>query len=239
MPPDTLQTPEVIPATDPRLGRLIQIDKRSLSFPVSETLEAVAKKPRSYTWRCKDFLDQGQEGACVGFAWSHELSARPSEVKGITGKSARAVYEKAKTLDPWPGEDYEGTSVLAGAKAVMQLHPGKLLEYRWAFTVDDVLRTLSYLGPVVLGINWHEGMMEVDGKGYIRRTGRNVGGHCILANGVDLRRKAIHLHNSWGKKWGVEGGAFLSFDDLERLLGEYGEACVPVRRGVEKRRVGE
>ncbi len=38
------------------------------------------------------------------------------------------------------------------------------------------------------------------------------------------------MRNSWGRGWGVDGDCLISIEDLDRLLGEAGEACVPVRR---------
>jgi hypothetical protein len=63
-------------------------------------------------------LDQGKEGACVGFAWSHELAAYPVRVE-VDDEFARSkIYAEAQKIDEWPGEAYHGTSVLAGAKVV-------------------------------------------------------------------------------------------------------------------------
>lgn len=202
-------------------------DKRSRKFPIRELLGA-PRKLRSYTWACDTFLDQGREGACVGFAWAHELAAKPFIIKNVTNKTGHDIYKAAQKLDQWPGENYEGTSVLAGAKAVKNLHA--IEEYRWAFGLDDVLQTLAYYGPVVLGVNWFEGMYSPDTHGFIHVTGRKVGGHAILARGINVKEKYIRLHNSWGKKWGMDGDCFLSFDDLGVLLKQRGEACIITKR---------
>jgi len=215
---------------DRRLDRLVEFDERSRNFPIRMLLPEEAKKPRSYSWRCSSYLNQGQEGACVGFAWAHELSARPSEVRGVDAGIARGIYKKAQTLDEWKGEEYEGTSVLGGIKAVQALYPNLIGEYRWAFGIDDVISTLSYFGPVVLGINWYSGMSIPDSRGLIKPTGAKRGGHAILARSVSLARREITLRNSWGSDWGDHGDCYIGFDDLEKLLHEEGEACVPVRR---------
>lgn len=219
--------------TDRRLDRLPEFDARNFQHPITALLPLEAKyKPRSYTWRCKSWLDQGQEGACVGFAFTHELAARPAEVIGLENDHARKVYKTAQTLDIWPGENYEGTSVLAGAKAIMQLYPKAYQGYKWAFNMNEVIQTLGYFGPIVLGINWYTGMFSPDADGYIKVKGSIAGGHAILANAINVRKERIHLRNSWGKDWGKNGGCYISFSDLERLLSENGDACVPVGRGI-------
>lgn len=210
------------------LGRRPEFDQRSRNFPVRMLLPQAAPL-RSYTWSCPIVLDQGQEGACVGFAFSHEASARPVKVSGITNAEARSLYRRAQDLDEWDGQSYEGTSVLGGVKAAMER--GWYTEYRWAFGLDDVLRAIAFKGPVVLGINWYEGMAETDRNGFVQVTGEVLGGHAILANAVSLKKKAVKLHNSWGPHdWGINGEGWISFDDLRRLLYEQGEACVPLGR---------
>ena len=211
---------------DRRLDRIREFDDRSRNFPI-RTLIA-EQKPRSYTWNCPIWLDQKREGACVGYAFAHEAAARPVKVQGVNEITARKVYEDAKLNDQWPGESYEGTSVLGGAKACVKR--GWYTEYRWAFSLDDVLLTIGYHGPVVLGIDWYEGMMDANSIGLIRVAGRISGGHSILAVGVSLRKRLVRLHNSWGKDWGLDGDCYISFDDLDKLLIAQGEACVPIGR---------
>lgn len=214
-------------AADPRLDRLVQFDARSRAFPIRALLAPTAR-PVSCTWRCPIYLNQGDEGACCGFAVAHEAAAPPAPVSGITEDVARGVYYRARVLDDWPGEDYEGTSVLAAVKAGMERK--WYAEYRWAFSLDDLILALGWRGPAVLGLNWYEGMMEADRLGYIHPTGTLVGGHAIMANGVSLKNRDIRLHNSWGPEFGLMGDAFISFEDLDRLLHEQGEACVPTWR---------
>lgn len=213
---------------DPRLDRLVEFDERSRSYPIRTLLPTTF---RSYTWRVPVALDQGREGACVGFGWAHEIAARPWADAGITNDYAFAIYRWAQQNDQWPGEDYEGTSVLAGAKAVSEWLD-RIVEYRWAFGLDDVRRTLGYRGPVVLGVNWYDGMSEPGSDGFIRVSGNLAGGHCILAYGVSEPGKYVKLWNSWGTGWGQGGACRITFADLDRLLNENGDACIPmIRKG--------
>ena len=51
---------------DRRLDRIPFHDERSRNFPLRAMLTTAQQKaPRSYTWACAYFLDQGQEGACT------------------------------------------------------------------------------------------------------------------------------------------------------------------------------
>ena len=213
---------------DPRLDRVPQWDERNRSFPIRELVGDVPLRTRS--WRLLKRLDQGTEGACVGFGWSHELAALPVGVKGVADETARAVYRRAQQIDEWPGEQYSGTSVLAGAKAVQE--QGHLREYRWAFSEADVLATLSHHGPVVIGVNWHTGMFDTDSEGFIHPTGQVEGGHCVVLRGVGRRsgRWFVVGRNSWGVDWGERADFRLWADDLGGLLSVGGDACVPVSR---------
>ncbi len=223
---------------DRRLARLKLFDERSRKYPIRALLKG--QKPRSYTWPCPKWLDQGSEGACVGFSLAHELIAKPAMVKGVTPKFAlEKLYWEAQRIDPWPGGSYpgaspkyDGTAVLAGVKVAQKL--GFIEEYRWAFGLDDLVLAVGRTGPAVLGIPWYEGMFDVHSCGYLHVTGKVVGGHAILCNGVDVKHKTFTLHNSWGPKWGVKGDAKISWDEMERLLHEEGEAVIPVRRGKKR-----
>lgn len=208
------------------LDRLVQFDERSRSFAVREAIKQVA--PRSYTWSCLFHLDQGSEGACVGFSWAHELGARPIVVKKASPKVALDIYKAAQKVDAWPGENYSGTSVIAGAKVVQAW--SWITEYRWAFGLDDLIMAVGYKGPAVLGVNWYSGMFSPDAKGQLHVSGSLAGGHAILCRGVNLKLRRFLLHNSWGADWGNNSTAWISFEDMERLLHEQGEACIPVRR---------
>lgn len=211
----------------PILDRLIEFDERSRNFPIRAL---VADKPRrSYTWRVGVSLDQGNEGACVGFGWSHELNARPS-VHTVDNNFAFALYHEAQELDAWAGPPppYEGTSVIAGAKATVAR--GFLREYRWAFNETDLALAVGYRGPVVLGANWRTGMDDLftDSKGrrWASVTGEVRGGHCFITHGYSVPLNAYKCWNSWG----APSEFYISAPDMVKLLEDEGEACVPVVR---------
>lgn len=215
---------------DRTFDRVPRFDERSRKYPITAVLRsgAVPLKPRSYTWGCPVWLDQGSEGACTGFAVTHEAAARPVMVSGVSNELAIEVYHRAQYFDEWTGEDYEGSSVLGAIKAGKER--GWYGEYRWAFGVNDLALAVGHQGPAVLGVNWYEGMMQPSAGGLIRPDGKLAGGHAILCIGYNHRMGMFKLHNSWGIKWGDRGECFISYKDMDRLLKEQGEACIPVRR---------
>jgi hypothetical protein len=208
-------------------------DPRSEDFPIRPLLQG---GPRSRTWPCYAKLNQAREGACVGHGWAHEAAAVP-DVREVTQQDAFDLYFRARQLDEWPGHNYEGTSVLAGAKAAQER--GWLDQYRWCFGIDDVVATLQTVGPVVLGVPWRVGMLQPDRQGLIHAAGGEVGGHCLLARGIRLSGRPyrgaavgeplIVLRNSWGEDWGENGDCLITRSDLRSLLRRGGEACVPIR----------
>lgn len=207
--------------------RRVSYDERSRNWSVRTLIED--KPLRGYTWGCPVRLDQGYEGACVGFGWAHELAARPKVHGLVTNATARELYHWAQLNDEWEDTPpQEGTSVLAGAKGAVKF--GYLGEYRWCFSLRDLQLTIGYLGPVILGVYWWTDMMEPDSNGHIYRRGQVEGGHAILCNGYSLSKRRFVLTNSWGPNWGYNGTCYISEDDMNALLMDQGEGCVPVVR---------
>lgn len=203
-----------------------RFDPRSLNYKVADAVPAL--KTRSRTWKRDTWLDQGQEGACVGFSCAHALATTPRRhLPQVTQTDAFNIYRDAQRHDQWPGEDYEGSSVLGGMQALVA--EGSVSRYLWATTTEEVIHAVGYLAPVVIGINWYEDMFDPDAEGFLHKSGRLAGGHAILIGGVSLTKEAFLLYNSWGKDWGVNGGAWVSFTDMDALLHEDGEFAVPTK----------
>lgn len=201
-------------------------DERSLEYPIRTAIERVPVTSRF--WATGRILDQGREGACVGFGIAGDLAASPVRVKTVDAALAQTIYHEARKIDGVPDETGEGTSVNAGMKIGVQL--GYYSSYRWAFSLEDVQQALLQVGPVVIGINWYDGMYDAP-NGIVGVSGNLVGGHCILLTGYSKPRDAYRWRNSWGPNYGRNGSAYISAADLHRLLiTERGEAAVPLGR---------
>lgn len=208
--------------------------RRSAAFPMRDSMTELQPRDRRWTYHQ---TDQGHEGACVGHGVTQEAAARPKPVFGDPGRVgdigpmlngfAYGVYKAAQAIDEWAGEDYEGTSVLAGMKIGQRL--GWWKNYTWATGRDaatTVMLAVGWNGPVVVGTWWHEGMFTMDRDGYLNPTGTKVGGHCYLLTATSVERDAVYTPNSWGG----EGGGWIRKRDLRALLADDGEAALPVLR---------
>lgn len=214
-------------------------DPRSLNYEVRETLGAVEEIPK--TWDRGPILNQGSEGACVGFGWTAELMASPRPdptAEALTANTyAKEVYYRAKQIDDYEGEDYSGTSVLAGAKVLQER--GLQDEYRWALSVEDVRDAVISEGPVVVGVPWYYEMYVTKPSGLVTLGGDLVGGHCLTIFGYHPGQsiagetgefKVFKWQNSWDVTYGRDGWGYIRYEDLRDLLSQWGEACVPMGR---------
>jgi hypothetical protein len=172
-------------------------------------------------------LDQGVEGTCVGHGVKHWMLTAPViQTTPEAEPTAVQLYVEATKRDPWPHNDGDlstGTTVRAAFKALRDM--GYVDAYNWAFDVDTVIDWLCIGGPVVIGVNWYEGMNATDQHGFIRPTGRISGGHCVCINGWNNKLGYATGPNSWGGAWGIHGRFRIAGEDLERLIGEDGEAA--------------
>lgn len=235
-----------------------RFDERSRGYSIRNLVPVGTVRRRNKIWKLGPILDQGREGACVGFGWTAEALANPigvrlewmiAPVPHYPDAFARHIYREAQKIDEWEGEAYEGTSVLAGAKVMNRVH--LLRSYHWAFDIEAVADAVIARGPVVIGIPWYSGMYEAPG-GILTPAGYLVGGHCLIVVGYakdggrvktpegnylqnNLGEDALVLQNSWGPDWGIDGLALIRKTDLKNLLADHGEACIPTSRSFGKR----
>ena len=214
-------------------------DRRFMISPPATAVNVVSK------YHYTDLvIDQGETSACVGAASRGWLSAGP--VRNMSGPSWWDIYTAGQAVDEWPGAEpaYYGTSVRAAFKVLKA--QGFVKSYNWAFDLDTAINHILTVSPMCLGTIWTTDMMRPDKEGFIHVGGRAVGGHAYLAIGANRSAKcpdgslgAVRIVNSWGKGWGQNGRAWISFKDLDTLIKDDGEACAaveakaPVARSVE------
>jgi hypothetical protein len=221
--------PEAKSQAEFRLGRHIEFDERSRAYRVpvedSTTIES-----RIWKRRVRAFL-QGQRNSCTGNGAAGLLCTEPYRQKALRCNEtlARKIYSRATHKDGvkgvWPPDD-TGSTVLGAMKALKAM---KLIrEYRWGFGIEDVLKTLSAIGPVEIGVHWDDGFDRPDAHGLVKRKGKSRGGHAFEVLGVDVSTERVWAINSWGPGYGLSGLFCFSWQDLDYLLRHDGEAATVV-----------
>lgn len=225
---EDVKPPEAQRGDQTGLGRILSTpDERDKRFLLPKTTREAAEITSKY-WLSKGrTLDQGATPQCVAYAAVRLLTTHPIVNKPVDPVD---LYRQCQTLDEWPGESYDGTSVRALFKALKLRE--LVTEYRWARDAQSVLTHVLTRGPVVMGTTWTVDMFTPDRWGYIWPVGRPVGGHAWLIIGAnrekanpDETRGAVRMINSWGPRWGANGRAWLSLKALQTLIDDYGEAC--------------
>lgn len=214
------------------LGRVVSRDSRDGNFLIQHRLAQVSTGPSRkyrYWWSNGWWGDQKNTPQCVAYSWLHWLEDGPITHSPRSPGSdpiiiPAEVYTSAQKIDEWQGEDYDGTSVRAGAKVLQSL--GLIGTYRWAWDLDTAVNALLQLGPIVVGTTWYEEMFFPNEKNIIKVGGTAVGGHAYVINGINIETRMVRIKNSWGRSWGNKGYAYMSFDDLGNLIDDYGEVCI-------------
>jgi hypothetical protein len=218
--------------TDRRLGRHVAHDSRSLRF------RAPAKDPRKLTSVRHSFLipvlDQGQLGSCTGYAGLNTLATppfwkateQPITAAGDPGRFAVGLYSDATRVDPWPGEWEPNDTGSDGLSVAKVLHARGLISgYQHATSLEAALAGLAER-VVMIGTTWLSGMFNPTPEGQLLLTGDASGGHEYVLDELDVSRRRAWMRNSWGPNWGLKGRAWLSWEDLGKLLADRGDCTI-------------
>jgi hypothetical protein len=190
------------------------------------------------------------------------VAAEPSSRPGVTNTYARNWYRRAQRLDEWPGEAYEGTSVLAGCLVGRErkLWTG----FRWAKRPAELAAGIcdDTLGPAIIGVQWSQQLYDPPASGLLPAdvTLDPDLGHCVLAFGYlpepelitrdlwdtledldlvhaveQLDEPSFPLLNSWGEEWAVAGCAIAPASLVQRWFRARGEFALPEQRTKDRR----
>ncbi len=186
--------------------------------------------------------NQGSEGTTIGFSVAYALQAAiKSKFNRKVTISARGLFVTARKFDEWPGEDYEGSSVVGGLKGAQQV--GAWLESQWPYagpapaasvkpaykvskfrkldSKPEALVSAMQAGqlPVVqLSVTEDFDRVGADGRVVIRTPLRPTGGHSMAVVGFDQAKAEFRLANMWGPEWGDKGTLVIRDSDLKRIL---------------------
>lgn len=241
---DAVEAGPLKPAAPQRaLGRVYLPNPGASRYAIRATQPQHLRNPRQWktkhwrmgydrsTRRRLTWQDQGYTSTCVRYGNTHILQLEPI-VRVNAFDLTADLYPWAQRNDYWPGEEptYYGTSVDAGLQYL--LHVAKAIrEYRWIFSMDDLLTRLSARaaeggGPVVVGTDWYSGMDNLDGSGVWTVTGRYRGGHCYVIRGHDSPTTKREGRFDTGNSHAGNFEASISYDAMEWLLfGANGEAA--------------
>ena len=138
-----------------KFGRLQASDERDMEYMIRElTAVHAPTKVRTYKywWADGNWGDQGAWPYCVAYAWLHFMEDGPVTWEPRAPDSGfifdpADLYDQAQKIDEWPGEDYAGTSVRAGAKVMR----------RWGIISEYISRQSQRFLYGCRAINQHGG----------------------------------------------------------------------------------
>lgn len=211
------------------LGRRPEHPESNRAFSFAPRVELPIK---TKVWRRYGaVLDQGNVGACTGFAAAHSMNMLPHHSTGehiLNNTDGLLFYSNNTAIDEFAGTyppDDTGSSGLAACKTLQQF--GHITSYEWSFSFDQFLQALMH-GPQLVGTWWRDGMFYPSASGLVVPSGAMAGGHEYVAQGIySLSQRILVFQNSWSDLWGVKGRFFMTFNDFASLLAADGDAVLP------------
>ena len=97
----------------------MEFDERSRDYNVARRLTGLPSGLVSHVGHPRREARPGRTATASASGWADELKAYPKAVAGIGYAEAVKIYRAAQKLDGFP-DDQDGSSVIAGAKAVLE-----------------------------------------------------------------------------------------------------------------------
>jgi hypothetical protein len=210
-----------------RLGRTYIPDEKDKEHSIKDLLkDKSTDRHFKYYWSNGWWGDQGDKPESISYSWLHWLEDGSITQSKIDPPiiDPTVFYERCKKVDKWRGSDYDDTSVRSGAKVLVE--EGYIRAYNWTKDVETMALAILTTAPVLVGTTWYSEMSFPDDKGIIKPRGSRLGGHAYVVNGVNTEKRMFRIKNSWGRNWGNKGFAYISFDDMQKLIDEYGDVCL-------------
>ena len=223
---------EVLPSTDPLLGRNIGHDPRSRAYAYQPRRDEPLRSVRHHS----NIRTLNQHvGSCTCHSalklctYQHWFTlSREQQQLIINDPDGMATdwYRETTRNDEFPGEwepTDTGSSGTSASKTAVRR--GFAKGFQHSFSFDDTLHMLSQ-NPVAIGVWWYSTFDSPNSNGFVSLTptARRRGGHEFVLDELNVEEELVWGQNSWGDSYGVDGRFCFVFDDLERLLNEDGDA---------------
>ncbi len=185
----------------PKLDRTLNHDVRSFDFVLKGT-ETLPLRKRTWSPGLP-VLNQRDLGACTGFSAAMAAASMPGMTATNRKRLARnataiSLYIVATNLDAEPGQypiSDTGSDVNSALKGLRDL--GWVGLYQWLPSARAVAGAVSHLGPVMMGTDWYESMMQTRPRNSVADHRRGPGPPDVhheeqLGHGLGGERPGAH-----------------------------------------------
>ena len=162
-------------------------------------------------------------GAC-DYGWMPDAAAHYLQSTGVPDESCMPYLSGAT------GEDVACQATCPDTSKRSMRIANYSTPTRGSKNVEAVKQGLQQ-GPLVTTLTVYEDFMSYASGVYKHVKGSYLGGHAVSIVGYDDTQRAFIIRNSWGADWGMNGFAYVSYDDISGIGEETWSYSVPSLNG--------